>query len=1093
MPSTLLPAATTQAERLQVFDQLTIYIGAPHYVLLCRACKTAVPLTTFKYHFCRTSLHTYRVKDIKALVQAWKEGRQHTHPLRLASHADAQNWARPTAPVPPIAALPILHGFACHLPDHATGRPCNIIVRHLSAIQIHCKHVHGWENPSSRGRPRPLPDGPEHPAWEANVPCQRLGLNNKLGMPWRVIMPSPPPAPLAAAQDPQPKSAWEALEDQLADAPAEPAAAPGLDSLRFPAHPSAWLEKTNWLTHLQGQHLPSLAALLTHPVPEETGLVLLLEAFDCVINEARTSIHVEEINVFGLHRVNSYFRGRSFRRPLHYKLLHRTYIKYAQVWHRLLTFVYRLAVNQEGPAGFSWSLTPSQQQALSELQALLPAPPTHPPPPTPPLTEEQDNDSLAGALRRSPSPANSTTSTLFSYYSVEAPPPGYPTTPIPPSSPWWPLDLPAADSQRPLPPPSPLWLPEIAEIAEPGYLHSSNTPPPTSPVAPRSTPKRYRLRRPQAPSSIVHQDSDSDEDSKASRYSPSPSPSLRSPSPAPLLSPAPPPAQAPAPLPAHAPAPALAPNSQQRHKPGPALIAACMRFCIALLDHKIKGKLSSSIVISFLSVLGINTARNGFEDAVSYTSKLSGLVKLAQLVVVRQALADFESGQADSPNDAVGALQDRFMAYGTESPLEWVLHLRAYGTRIRDSTTTIGHIGWSDDRQQLSYKSLELSMNGLRWFVKDQVQLATAQLADLLLLPEDPTARTQQRFLLDPAHLKDDPSNSSAGFSFLQDPRNSTVLAGRERHLLNKLKAPGELHDRFFGGSKDLTWDKTAVHSYIKQTHRFLRRLLLLIHLTGGQPARGTELLTLRWRNSASSEVRNIFIEHGLVAFVTSYHKNYSQTSVTKTIFRYLPSEIGTLLVLYLSLVTPFLEQLHKLCPLPSLDNLGSLLWTTSINPSRRANNLPRADTDKTPLQESPWLPTTLGQIISKEFQKHLNTSASILTWRHSAIAISREHLPPGCKFKRDYGPESGSSAMDLQAAHTSRAAGINYARDKTESPFSTSTLRSEFRKLSQVWHTCLGFGTTLPPRDGAEAPDAATRALHPERDGESPLADWEF
>ncbi|KAH4596285.1 hypothetical protein HBH82_231530 [Parastagonospora nodorum] len=959
MPSTLLPAATTQAERLQVFDQLTIYIGAPHYVLLCRACKTAVPLTTFKYHFCRTSLHTYRVKDIKALVQAWKEGRQHTHPLRLASHADAQNWARPTAPVPPIAALPILHGFACHLPDHATGRPCNIIVRHLSAIQIHCKHVHGWENPSSRGRPRPLPDGPEHPAWEANVPCQRLGLNNKLGMPWRVIMPSPPPAPLAAAQDPQPKSAWEALEDQLADAPAEPAAAPGLDSLRFPAHPSAWLEKTNWLTHLQGQHLPSLAALLTHPVPEETGLVLLLEAFDCVINEARTSIHVEEINVFSLHRVNSYFRGRSFRRPLHYKLLHRTYIKYAQVWHRLLTFVYRLAVNQEGPAGFSWSLTPSQQQALSELQALLPAPPTHPPPPTPPLTEEQDNDSLAGALRRSPSPANSTTSTLFSYYSVEAPPPGYPTTPIPPSSPWWPLDLPAADSQRPLPPPSPLWLPEIAEIAEPGYLHSSNTPPPTSPVAPRSTPKRYRLRRPQAPSSIVHQDSDSDEDSKASRYSPSPSPSLRSPSPAPLLSPAPPPAQAPAPLPAHAPAPALAPNSQQRHKPGPALIAACMRFCIALLNHKIKGKLSSSIVISFLSVLGINTARNGFEDAVSYTSKLSGLVKLAQLVVVRQALADFESGQADSPNDAVGALQD-------------LLHLRAYGTRIRDSTTTIGHIGWSDDRQQL--------------------------------------------FLLDPAHLKDDPSNSSAGFSFLQDPRNSTVLAGREHHLLNKLKAPRELHDRFF----------RAVHSYIKQTHQFLRRLLLLIHLTSGQPAQGTKLLTLRWRNSASSEVRNIFIEHSLVAFVTSYHKNYSQTSVTKTIFRYLPSEIGTLLVLYLSLVTPFLEQLHKL----------------------RANNLPRADTDKTPLQESPY-----------------------------AIAISREHLPPGCKFKRDYRPESGSSAMDLQAAYTSRAAGINYARDKTESPFSTSTLRSD-------------FSTTLPPRDSAEAPDAATRALHPERDSESPLAD---
>jgi hypothetical protein len=53
-----------------------------------------------------------------------------------------------------------------------------------------------------------------------------------------------------------------------------------------------------------------------------------------------------------------------------------------------------------------------------------------------------------------------------------------------------------------------------------------------------------------------------------------------------------------------------------------------------LLDHKLHEKLTDSIVVVFLAVLGINSNRDGFNDAVLYTAKLSGIVKLAQLLVV---------------------------------------------------------------------------------------------------------------------------------------------------------------------------------------------------------------------------------------------------------------------------------------------------------------------------------------------------------------------------------------------------------------------------------------------------------------------------
>jgi hypothetical protein len=145
----------------------------------------------------------------------------------------------------------------------------------------------------------------------------------------------------------------------------------------------------------------------------------------------------------------------------------------------------------------------------------------------------------------------------------------------------------------------------------------------------------------------------------------------------------------------------------------------CLNLCIALLDHKLHGKLTDSIVVVFLAVLGINSNRDGFDDAVLYTAKLSGIVKLAQLLVVQYAVVESKAGRAQFPDKLVSELQDRFMVYGSNSPINWILNLRAYGAKLRDNTTSSGFICWLDDGQKLSYKSLEFTMNSLKWFLHD--------------------------------------------------------------------------------------------------------------------------------------------------------------------------------------------------------------------------------------------------------------------------------------------------------------------------------------------------------------------------------------
>lgn len=191
--------------------------------------------------------------------------------------------------------------------------------------------------------------------------------------------------------------------------------------------------------------------------------------------------------------------------------------------------------------------------------------------------------------------------------------------------------------------------------------------------------------------------------------------------------------------------------------------------------------------------------------------------------------------------------------------------------------------------------------------------------------------------------------------------------------------------------------------NYLQQVDRFLQRPLLLVHFTGGQPLRATELLSLRHSNTVHGRHRSIFIEHGLVCTVTAYHKGYSVSNSTKIIHRYLPKVVSELVVYYLWLFLPFRQAIEKLAhrregpPSP-------FLW---------------------PQGEGTWDSSRLRTILQREAQTHLQTQINILSYRHAAIAISR--------FKRDYGTDD--PVFNEQASHSSWTAATVYARRLQEAP----------------------------------------------------------
>jgi hypothetical protein len=211
---------------------------------------------------------------------------------------------------------------------------------------------------------------------------------------------------------------------------------------------------------------------------------------------------------------------------------------------------------------------------------------------------------------------------------------------------------------------------------------------------------------------------------------------------------------------------------------------ACLRLSIALLDHTLKGDLFDSTLVGFLAVLGIDAEKRTFRDAYTYTPSLSGLFKMAQMLVVQEAVVQAEEDQVEHPADALDEMRERFLVHKTRSPFVWITRLRTYGTKIQNTTTSLGYIYWSNDQERLTYKELDMTMESFRQFIQIEVQQAQQSLETLFLL-HDEESRESVIPTIPLSQLRDDPTESRSGWNFLQYAHNKEALPNGQRWLLN--------------------------------------------------------------------------------------------------------------------------------------------------------------------------------------------------------------------------------------------------------------------------------------------------------------------
>jgi hypothetical protein len=263
------------------------------------------------------------------------------------------------------------------------------------------------------------------------------------------------------------------------------------------------------------------------------------------------------------------------------------------------------------------------------------------------------------------------------------------------------------------------------------------------------------------------------------------------------------------------------------------------------------------------------------------------------------------------------------------------------------------------------------------------------------------------------------------------------------RWLLNRVLQTKDLRKRFIHETG--VWKQQEVNNWFDRLAQFLEKLLVLIYITGGQPARAKELLSVRYCNTEKGGHRSIFVKDGLLSIVTYYHKGYNITGAEKIIHRYLPEEVGDLLLLYVWLVLPLRQQLQMLV-YKNQEIMSALLWSMD--------------------QGKKWDGNRMREVIKRETDRLIGIPLHKKAYRHIAIAISDRYMKRG-KFDQEKEAKTGEDelqddAIARQSGHTPETAGSAYARFLQEAPSYVQTIRYRFQIASLEWHDVLHFSKKL-------------------------------
>jgi hypothetical protein len=448
-----------------------------------------------------------------------------------------------------------------------------------------------------------------------------------------------------------------------------------------------------------------------------------------------------------------------------------------------------------------------------------------------------------------------------------------------------------------------------------------------------------------------------------------------------------------------------------------------------------------------------------WQEPGNFNHYLSALTWTAQLVIFDYACFQEQDDKAQIPV-FLAKVCKQFFQQLAETPFGYILQWRLYLFAVSKQLLAKHQAIWSLDGQTVLYRDVNLQLSHVSQLVLSEYQQAYTLLYDELMF------NTGSLPSLESWRFQDDLDLQCYGGSWLQHPQNADLLAGADLALLRQIQGQADLRALFIykvtsSSNQPATLDPVAINVYEAHVQDFLKRLLVLCHVTSGQPLRQPELLSIRWQNT--DRQRHILLWEKLVLIYTQYHKGQQQSGAYKENVRFLPRAVGNLLLDYLAYVMP-LRQLFLRQPKPKA-LISPYLWAR--------------------LDGTVWPDSTLSSCLAQACARAQVPRLHTVNWRHFSVAICKEKFSR--KEQANFGLDDSSQdndklgedeqdlvAMAVQSNHSFRTFNLGYAG---ATALTTNALLHRGHRASQAWQQFFRFDQTLQGKRPRGASDAAVLA----------------
>ncbi|PNP52709.1 hypothetical protein FNYG_15809 [Fusarium nygamai] len=293
------------------------------------------------------------------------------------------------------------------------------------------------------------------------------------------------------------------------------------------------------------------------------------------------------------------------------------------------------------------------------------------------------------------------------------------------------------------------------------------------------------------------------------------------------------------------------------------------------------GDMSSSVIIYYTAVMGIQRRSMSYHPAHNSTGGLAALMWVGRVLFLEYALPLYSyttlayhwpsRDQYHSQPERLEAIRQRYLVRGCYTPFGELIELKAFAKSIVRQEGMPGNLSWAPDgRSFVVGNDKEVKLSDFCKTYHKAIALVEEQVEEMML-------GLKPNFNVDV--VRDDLNCRKAGWSFLQKPENK--LSDAREMLINKLSTSQFRGKPFATASY---WCPDTCLAYLNLGLDLNKAAFAALQISGGLPGRGSEVTSIRCVNTELT-MRNVFFYGRRMIIVISYNRQEHRTTILFTLF----------------------------------------------------------------------------------------------------------------------------------------------------------------------------------------------------------------